>query len=74
MGELRFGSENWPPTWQNGFKALTSVAMSVWLVPSVNTAIRRLRLGPNTPRVVGRVIGTAGARAFQRNQSPSLKP
>src|SRR5262249_8725029 len=74
VGELRFGSENWPPTWQKGLRALTSVASRVWLVPSVNSAIRRLRLGPKTPRVAGGLLAPPAERAFQRNQSPSLKP
>src|SRR5579883_884018 len=74
VGELRYGSENCPPTWQNGLRALTSVASKVALVPSVNSAIRRLRLGPKTPRVFGGLLMPVEASAFQRNQSPSLKP
>ena len=74
VGELRFASENWPPTWQKGLRALTSVAKRVWLVPSVNSAIRRHWLGPKTPRLLGPLLAPLVERAFQMNQSPSLKP
>ena len=43
-------------------------------MPSVNAAIRRLRLGPKTPRVLGGLLAPPVERAFQMNQSPSLKP
>ena len=42
--------------------------MLVWLVPSVNSAIRRLTFGPKAFRVVGVV------KPFQANQSPELTP
>src|SRR5262249_41381463 len=44
---------NCAPTLHQGWRALTSLATRVWLVPSVNSAIRRLTLGVKTPRVCG---------------------
>ena len=43
-------------------------------MPSVNSAIRRLKLGPKTPRLFGPLLPPLAYNAFQMNQSPSLKP
>ena len=58
VGELRYASENCPPTWQNGLRALTSVAKK-----GLAGAVGELRdppaqVGPEDPAVIRSVVGT----------------